>query len=101
MPYPSEHSCRLRDPGAFEKDSFRRIASGKVSMIIGKLKGHSETTAQAIRYPKDKWTAAEARADCAKHKGQFEAAASGQAQEMELPDHLDPAKNPYIKLDEE
>jgi hypothetical protein len=101
MPYQAEHSCRLREPGEFQPNSFRRIASGKVSMIIGKLKGDPKTTAQAIRYPKSSWTAAEASADCRKHKGKFEAAASGAVQETELPDHLNPKKNLIIKIGEE
>ena len=100
-PYPSEHSCRLREPGEFEENSFRRIRSGKVSLIIGRLKGKTTTTAQAIRYPKSSWTAAEAAADCRSKKGKFEAAASGESQETELPDHVNPEKNPMIKIGEE
>ena len=98
MPYPNEHSCRLREPGEFEPKSFRRMASGKVSLIIGKLKGESKTTAQAIRYPKSGWTASEAAADCRKKGGKFEAASSAQSQETALPANLDPEKNPIIKV---
>lgn len=100
MPYPNEHSCRLREPGEFEKESFRRMASGKVSLILGKLKGQSKMTAQAVRYPKSSWTAAEAAADCRAKKGRFEPAASGSVQETALPDHLNPEKNRIIKLEE-
>lgn len=101
MPYSGEHSCRLREPGEFEPKSFRRIASGKVSLIIGKLKGESKTTGQAIRYPKSSWTASEAAADCRKKGGKFEAASSAQTQETELPANLDPEKNPMIRIGKE
>lgn len=91
MPYPNEHSCRMKDPGGFADDSFRRISrdneefpdgSGKIypiSLIIGKLKGKSApsdpTTLQAFRYPKDKWNASTARRHCTHNKGiSFEAA---------------------------
>lgn len=74
MPYPNEHACRIRSPGDFEKDSFRRISSGRLSIIIGKLKGKKTTTTQAYRYPKKGWTAADARKHCQKQGGSFEAA---------------------------
>ena len=79
MPYPNEHSCRLKEPGSFQANSFRRLTvktkSGKtVGIIIGRLKGATKTSTQAMRYPKDSWTAEEARADCEKNNGRFEAA---------------------------
>jgi len=84
MPYPNEHSCRLRSPNDFQPNSFRRIQRGKpgqktpngrpLSIIIGRLRGKTTTEAQAYRYPKDDWTAAAARAHCKRNKGMFEAA---------------------------
>jgi len=75
-PYPSEHSCRLNDPGKYEK--FRRGTrdhKGKeYSIIFGKLKGENTWEEQAYRYAKDVWTAAEAQAHCKDHGGSFEAA---------------------------
>ena len=79
MPYPNEHSCRLRDPGDFEKDSFRRITQGKLVIIIAKLKGKDTTTAQAYRYPKDDWDQDEAKKHCKDNGGSFEPA-SGESQ---------------------
>jgi hypothetical protein len=79
-PYPNEHSCRLRDPGDFKADSFRRVDrkhDGKTySVIMGKLKdGGDAMTEQAYRYPKDDWTPAAAKAHCNGHDGgTFEAA---------------------------
>lgn len=100
MPYPSEHACRIRQPGEFEPNSFRRIKQGKLSIIIGKLKGKTTTTAQAYRYPKDAYTEAEARAACEKAGGSFEAAAES-TQEMEVKEqnYLDPEDNDMIKTE--
>lgn len=74
MPYPNEHACRIRSPGAFQPKRFRRIKSGKLSIIIGRLKGQTTTTTQAFRYPKDAWTEKQAREHCKEQKGRFEAA---------------------------
>jgi len=74
MPYPNEHACRVRDPGGFQKGSFRRIKRGDLSIIIGRPKGKTTTTAQSYRYPKGGWTASRARAHCKKAGGSFAAA---------------------------
>ena len=80
MPYPNEHSCRLRNPNDFQKNSFRRMKrehEGKpYSVIIGKLKGETKTTEQAYRYDKKTWSTAEARSHCKDHGGTFEPASS-------------------------
>jgi HK97 family phage prohead protease len=73
MPYPNEHACRLREPGDFQEDSFRRVErkhEGKpYAVIMGKLKGESAMTEQAYRYPTAEWSAAEAREHCEAHDG--------------------------------
>lgn len=74
MPFPNEHACRVKDPAGFQKGSFRRMKRGKLSIIIGRLKGKTTTTTQAFRYPIGTWTAAQARAHCQEQKGNFEAA---------------------------
>lgn len=74
MPFPNEHACRIRPPGAFEKGSFRRIKQGRLSIIIGRLRGKTTTTTQAFRYPKASYTAKAARVHCKKQGGSFEAA---------------------------
>jgi hypothetical protein len=63
MPYPNEHSARVRDPGDFQPDSFRRknITRG-VDIIMGRLKGETTMTAQAYRFDKTVFTVAEAKA---------------------------------------
>jgi hypothetical protein len=73
-PYPNEHACRLKEPDAFQSDSFRRIQQGKLHIIIGRLKGERTTTAQAYRYPVDDWSEADARAHCQDAGGSFAAA---------------------------
>ena len=75
-PLPSEHACRVNDPGKYDK--FRRqngaIESGgkKIDVIYGIKDGKSEI--QAYRYPKSTWTAGAARSHCKSHDGMFEAA---------------------------
>ena len=73
MPYPNESSCRIKSPGLFQEDSFRRMnktSDGKpFTLIIGKLKGQTTTTTQAIRYPKKNWSEAEAKKHCKEHNG--------------------------------
>jgi len=71
MPYPLEYSCRILSPDKFQKNSFRRIARGKLSIIIGRLKGKKTTTTQAFRYPKNRWSKEQARKHCEEHKGTF------------------------------
>ncbi len=82
MPYPNEHSCRLRNPGDFQPDSFRRTSrehEGKrYDCIVGRLKGQDTMAEQAYRYPKTSWDADEARKHCQAHDGSFEAASESE-----------------------
>lgn len=68
MPYPNEHSARVRDPGDFEEGSFRSKTlpkseggTGGVRMIMGHLKGETTMTVQAYRFPADLYTPEEAK----------------------------------------
>jgi len=78
MPYPNEHACRIRDPGEFQDESFRRIDRGegseKLTIIIGRPKGQTTTATQAYRYDKEIWTEGRARTHCKENDGAFEAA---------------------------
>jgi hypothetical protein len=67
-PYPNEHAARLIQPDKF--DRFRRTKGGTVqgkkvpktiSVIWGHLKDSDEWAAQALRFPKKSWTAAQAK----------------------------------------
>lgn len=101
-PYPNEFSCRLRDPDAFQADSFRRVArrsdGKKYSIIMGRLKGEITMTEQAYRYGTDDWDADEARTHCKDHGGTFEAAAKEtEADEMKSGRVLSAASMAKIK----
>jgi len=76
MPQPEEKEneiwVRVKDPGLFQKDSFRRIALDQakgISAVVGKLKGENKTTIQALRFDKAKgWTISKAVAWRDAHK---------------------------------
>lgn len=75
MPQPNEHSARLREPGDFNPDTFRRVADGKlygripvpatVDVLWAKLKSADKPSdypiAQGLRFPTNEWTEAKAR----------------------------------------
>jgi hypothetical protein len=75
-PFPNEHACRLESPDSFDK--FNRVnndqeSDGKrIDVIYGIKDGKSKI--QALRYPKDIWTAESARSHCSGREGSFEAA---------------------------
>ena len=87
MPYPNEHSARVKSPSAFQADSFRRkTISPGVSIIVGRLKGQTTTTTQAYRFAKSKFTAAQAKAWLKEHDVEymsFEAASEGKEADPE------------------
>lgn len=63
MPYPNEHSARVKEPGSFDPKSFKskEIKPG-VRIIMGKLSnGNGSMVAQAYRFSVDKFTVAEAK----------------------------------------
>jgi len=73
MPYPNTHACQIKSSGLFQKDSIRsmgKTSNGKPFLLkIGRLKGQTTTTTQALWYPKKSWTAAQARKHCKDHGG--------------------------------
>lgn len=95
-PYPNEHACRLREPGDFQPNSFRRVKrehEGKrYDVIMGRLKGKSSMTEQAYRYPKGVWTASAAKSHCKAHDGKTFEPASGSA-------HANENGNGHLDLD--
>jgi hypothetical protein len=76
MPYPSEHACRLNEPGkytSFARKNCEQKHDGKcIDVIYGISEGKSEI--QALRYPKGSWDADAARSHCSGRGGSFEAA---------------------------
>lgn len=76
MPFPTEHSCRLEDPGKYDrfdrKNCDRRHEGKCIDVIYGITDGASE--AQALRYKTKTWNESDARAHCNEQEGQFEPA---------------------------
>jgi len=97
MPYPNEHSCRIKSPDEFQPDSFRRIKNGKLNIIVGRLKGESKTTTQAFRYPKDDYSEDEARTHCKEQGGTFEPAEAESHNAARGADWLPVAKAEQVK----
>lgn len=94
MPLPNFHACRLEDPDKYIRirpGDDRKAENGKTYRVLyGFLRGGGSEQ-QAFRYPRDTWTAAEARAHCLEHDGTFEAATQS---------YTDPDENPMIKTEE-
>lgn len=75
MPYPNEHSARLKDPKDFDSKSFRRTNGGTIygkikvpktiAIIWAKLKSKSKPGdpphPQALRFPVKNWTVQKAK----------------------------------------
>jgi len=76
LPYPNEHSCRLRDPEGLEivGSDERKHDDKTYRVIFGKPKERNGSVEQAYRYPKGSWTEEAARNHCKEHGGTFEAA---------------------------
>lgn len=77
-PYPNEHSCRLTDPSKYVRirrvNNAAKVNGKRIDFIFGVKKGGGSEL-QAIRYPKEVWTASQARAHCNTKKHiMFEAA---------------------------
>lgn len=78
-PISGWHNCRLKSPESFQEGSFRTMEQTtsdgrKVNIIIGRPVGSSKTAAQAIRYPVESFTEAEAKQSCKEKSGTFEPA---------------------------
>jgi len=96
-PYEGEHACRLRDPGDFEDDSFRRVngdreSNGKsIDVIYGKLEDEDSMAEQAYRYPDDEWSVSQAEDHCEEHDGiEFE---PSENEEESIDEALEEARN--------
>jgi HK97 family phage prohead protease len=76
-PYPNEHACRLNDPGKYKKmrrqNNWRKHEGKRIDVIWG-IKSNGDTEIQALRMPKDEWSASQARSYCSSKGGSFEAA---------------------------
>jgi hypothetical protein len=78
MPFPNQHSCRIREPNLFDKTSFKtlRTKTKGLSIIVGNLKETGKSAVEAYRYNKKEWKADRASKHCNKRGGRFEVASS-------------------------
>jgi hypothetical protein len=79
MPYAVEHSCRLKDPDSIKNaDRVARITKEDGRVFITGFWGSKDKpdkiVTQAVRYPKEKFSADKAREDCKRLSGSFEEA---------------------------
>jgi hypothetical protein len=104
----NEVTFRVREPGRFQSDSFRRIAlqqsKPRVFAIIGRLTGETSTTIQSLRFPKaDGWTIPEARAWVNAHSSvtKRDVIHAGDAEEIEEPEEEKDVEFGIKKVDEQ
>ncbi len=76
MPYPNQHSCRLKNPSLFQPDSFRTLHTKTkgLTFISGKLKDTGKSEVQSFRYDKKIWNRDRAATHCDSKNGSFEPA---------------------------
>lgn len=76
MPFPNQHSCRIREPNLFDKTSFKTLHTKTkgLSIIVGNLKETGKSAVEAYRYNKKEWKADRASKHCSQRGGRFEAA---------------------------
>ncbi len=68
MPYPNFHSARIRDPNEFTRIVVLETLPNGIMIYGGPLEAGGDATAQAYRFPKDKFTVAQAKAWLKEHK---------------------------------
>jgi len=72
-PYPNNHACLIDESLKVVGSQTRKHEGKEYTVRIGKDED-GKTGDHSYLYPKDAWTAAEARAHCKSHGGKFEAA---------------------------
>ena len=90
MPFAGEHSCRIISPSDFgefrRQNNWKTIDGKRVDAIWGISDGSSKL--QALRYPKEQWTSADARSHCSAQDGiVFEPAVAPQIREEGIMAH--------------
>jgi len=77
--------ARQRDPGDFQKESFRTInLSSGVKAIVGRLKGETTTTIQSILFDKERFTTESAQKWLNKNNSRFQDAIGFEEQKIAL-----------------
>jgi hypothetical protein len=68
MPYPNYHAARIKDPSLFKEIVVLKTTDDGIMIYGGQLKsGGSDSEAQAYRFPKDKYTAQQAKSWLSKY----------------------------------
>jgi hypothetical protein len=77
MPFKNIHSCRIREPNLFEKDSFKTYRSQKegLAYVSAILKKTGKRVLQSFRYQTDTWDEETAKKHCKIREGEFHPAA--------------------------
>jgi len=72
-PYPNYHSARIKNPGLFSKIRVFRTTKEGIMFYGGPLKSKPKGGAevQAIRFPKDEFTSAQAKKWLKEHKQKY------------------------------
>ena len=76
MPYPNEHSCRLKPPNYkrySRKNCYQKHDNKCIDYVFG-INAPNQSELQSMRYKKDVWTAEDARKHCEDNDGSFEEA---------------------------
>lgn len=60
-PYPNYHAARIKNPGRFRRIRVMQTSKEGIMFYGGPLKGETAATLQAIRFPKSKFTVAQAK----------------------------------------
>lgn len=70
MPYPNYHAARLKSPGSFARIRVMTTTKEGIMLYGGPLrsKPRRPTTLQAIRFPKSKYSVAQAKVWLREHK---------------------------------
>lgn len=73
MPYPNFHSARIKSPGLFLRVRVMQTTKEGIMLYGGPLKSDPKgpTTLQSIRFPKDKFTVAQAKKWLKDHKHKY------------------------------
>ncbi len=111
MPFPNFHAARVKNPGLFKtgkEDWGQQKLPNGVVRIAGRLKSSNEWETQTYRFPKDKFTAAQAQAWLKENKIKpilFEPAEekteqSEQEEFSELPEGIDFAEKELFNIDD-
>lgn len=115
-PFPNEHSARIKNPSLFSQDTFRRKKDGTIygsikvpstaAVIWAKLKEHDEPAdnpiPQSLRFPKEDWTAAQAKKWLKDNNVKYETfEPAGESEDVNLGEDPKHHKDRYAELTDE